>query len=323
MKRRSLLLAAAALPIVAGPSARAQTWPTKAVRVIVAGTAGASADVIARLLADGLTRELGRPVVVDPKAGAGGAIAVNELLAAPRDGHTVLVAVNSLVSEVPHIVKLKHDMARELLPLAELARGGLVLVATPSLPVDSVAALVSHAKAQPGRLSYASYSPGTMSHILGIQFARAAGIDWVHVGYKGSTPALADVMGGHVPLMFDAMPTALPLIRSGKLRALAVSLPVRSPLLPEVPTFTELGYRQLEAVAWMGLWTTPDVPAVVRARLREASLKAMSQPGLRARLAELGFEPGTARTPDEMVAGLQADYERIGALLREAGVKPQ
>jgi tripartite-type tricarboxylate transporter receptor subunit TctC len=145
----------------------------------------------------------------------------------------------------------------------------------------------------------------------------------MHVGYKGSSPALADVMGGHVPLMFDGIGTSLPLIRAGKLKALAVSTPRRSPVLPDVPTFTELGYPTLEALAWMGLWCTPDVPAAVQTRVREAVLKALALPAVRERLLELGFDVGAARSVDEMTAGLKADYERVGAVLQAIGFKPE
>src|SRR5205085_2548634 len=136
-------------------------------------------------------------------------LAVNELLQSPHDGRTLLVAVNSLVSEVPHVVRLRIDMAHAIKPLAELARGGLVLVGHPSFPAQSLAGLIAYAKANPGKLSVASYSAGTLSHVLGLLLNQAAGIDLVHVGYKGSTPALTDVMGGHVPLMFDGIPTSL------------------------------------------------------------------------------------------------------------------
>ncbi len=235
----------------------------------------------------------------------------------------MLVAVNSVVSEVPHIVRLKLDMAKELRPLVELARGGLVLVGTPSLPAADFPALIAYARANPGKLSYASYSPGTVSHILGVQLARAAGIELTHIGYKGSTPALTDVMGGHVPLMFDGMPTSLPLIRAGKIKAFAVSTPARSPLLPEVPTFRELGYPQLEAVSWMGLWVTPDVPDAVQTRLRDATLKVLAQPQMREKLREVGFDVGQPRTSAEMTRGLQADYQRVGKLLKEINFKPE
>ena len=317
-----LTLAACAALLFCAPAA-AQPWPTKPVRIIAAGTAGGTADIVARLLADALAKELGQPVIVEPKPGAAGAIAVTDLLQAPRDGYTVLVGVNSLVSEIPHIVKLRIDMAKEIKPLAELARSGLVMVGTPSLPAKTLSEVVAYVKAKPGKVNYASYTPGTLSHIMGLQLNKAAGIDMTHVGYKGSTPALTDVMGGHVQLMFDGMATSLPLIKSGKIKAFAVSSPARTSVLPDVPTFTELGYPQLEAVAWMGLWTTPDVPAFVQARLREATLKVLTQPQMRERLKDIGFEVGQPRTSDEMSKSLRADYERVGAMLKAINFKPE
>lgn len=321
--RRRLLAAAALLASGAG-TARAQApQPGKPLRLIAAGPAGATADLIARLVADPLARALGQTVIVEPKPGAAGALAASELTQSPHDGRTLLVGVNSLVSEIPHIVKLRIDMARELRPLAELARGGLVLVAHPSFPARTLAELIAYAKAHPGELNVASYSPGTLSHVLGLLLNRAAGIELQHVGYKGSTPALADVMGGHVPLMFDGIATSLPLLRAGKLKAFAVSTPKRSPVLPEVPTFSELGYPTLEALAWMGLWCPPDVPAPVQEQVRAAALEALTRASVRERLLELGFEVGAPRSVDEMIAGLRADSERVGAMLRGIGFKPE
>lgn len=319
---RRHLLAGAALASL-GLGARAQAFPTKPIRVIAAGPAGATADIVARLVTEPLAKELGQTAIVDPKAGAGGAIAVTDLLNSPHDGHTLLVGVSSLVSEVPHIVKLKVDMRQSLRPIAEIARGGLVLVGNPSFPAKTLPELIAHVKANPGKVSVASYSPGSLSHVLGLLLNQAAGIDMTHVGYKGSTPALTDVMGNHLPLMFDGIGTSLPLIRSGKLKAFAVSTPKRSPVLPEVPTFTELGYPKLEALAWMGLWCTPDTPAPAQARLREGTLKVVAQPNVRERLLELGFEVGQPRSVDEIVAGLNADYQRVGAVLQSIGFKPE
>ncbi|MEJ8857311.1 tripartite tricarboxylate transporter substrate binding protein [Variovorax robiniae] len=298
-------------------------WPDKTVRVVVAGPAGASADIIARLVADGLAKDSGQPVVVDAKPGAGGVIAVNDLSQSPHDGYTVLVGVNSLVSEIPHIIKMRNDMAKEIKPLAELGRGGLVMVGGPSVPAKNFGEAMSWIKANPGKVSYASYTPGTVSHVIGLQLNKAAGVDMTHVGYKGSTPALTDVMGGHIPLMFDGMATSLPMIKSGKIKAFAVSTPKRSPLLPDVPTFAELGYPQLETVAWMGLWVKPDVPAPVQARIREAVMKVMAQPAVRARLSDLGLEPVVSRTPEELSKSLTADYERVGAVLKSIDFKPE
>lgn len=319
--RRRLL--SAALCTLAPGFALAQTWPMRPVRLVVAGPAGGNADLVARLVAEPLQRELGQPVIVDNKPGAAGAIAIGELLQAPHDGHTLLVGVNSLVSEIPHIVKLRWDVAKEIRPLAELGRGGLVLVAHPSMPAKNLQELVAYAKAHPGQLNYASYSPGTLSHVLGLQLNQAAGIQLTHVGYKGSAPALADVMGNHVPLMFDGLGSSLPLLKSGRIKAYAVSSPKRLPQLPDVPTFHELGYPQLDALAWMGLWTTPDVPAPVQARVREAALKVLSDTTLRTRMLDTGFEAGLPRTTDEMVRGLKVDYDRVGAVLQAIGFKPE
>jgi len=321
--QRRQLMAAAVLTALVPLRVRAQGFPTKPLRVVVAGPAGANADIVARLVTEPLTKELGQTAIVEPKPGAAGAIAVNDLLQSPHDGHTLLVGVNALVSEIPHIVKLKIDMAQSITPLVELARGGLVLVANPSFPAKNLAELIAYVKANPGKVNVASYSAGTLSHVLGLLLNQAAGIDLMHVGYKGSTPALADVMGNHVPLMFDGIPTSLPLIKSGKIKAIAVSTPKRSPVLPDVPTFSELGFPKLEALAWLGLWCTPDVPAPVQARLREATLKVLAAPAVRDRLLELGFDVGLPRSVDEMVAGLKADYERVGAVLQSIGFKPE
>lgn len=321
--QRRHMLAAAALSLLGWPAARAQAFPARPLRVIAAGPAGATADLIARLLAEPLARDLGQTAIVEPKPGAAGALAVTDLVQSPHDGHTLLVGVNSLVSEIPHLVKLRIDMRKELKPVAELARGGLVLVAHPSFPAGNLAELVAYVKSRPGQVHVASYSPGTLSHVLGLLLNQSAGIDLTHVGYKGSTPALTDVMGGHVPLMFDGIGTSLPLIRSGKLKAYAVSSPRRSPVLPDIPTFTELGYPKLEALAWMGLWCQPDVPAQVQVRLRDAALKALALPAVRDRLLELGFDIGASRSVAEIEAGLKVDYDRVGAVLQSIGFKPE
>ena len=314
---------AAALACAVLPQAHAQAWPGKPVRIVAAGPAGGSADIVARLLADSLSRQVGQPVIVEPKPGAGGVLAVNELSQAPRDGHTLLLGVNSLVSEIPHIMKLPIVMGNEIKPLVEVARGGLVMVANNAVPARTLPELITHVKARPGKVNVASYSAGTRSHVMGLQLNQAAGIDMTHVGYKGSTPALQDLMGGHVQLMFDGMATAVPLIRGGKVKAFAVSTPRRSPLLPEVPTFTELGYPQLEAIAWMGLWAKPDLPAGLQVQIRDAVLKALAQPGTKERLQEVGFEPGQARSPEELAASLKGDFEKVGAVLRGLGFKPE
>ena len=314
---------AASLSVLAAPATFAQASADKAARIIVAGPPGGSLEVVSRLLADGLQKELGKPVIVETKAGGGGAVAVGDLTQSPHDGNTMLVSLDALVSEIPHVMKLRFDMAKEVKPLAELARGGLVMVGNPSVPARNLKEVIAYVKTQPGKVSYASYSAGTVSHVMGLQLNKAAGIDMLHVAYKGTPPALADLMGGHVQFMFAGIPNAIPLIKAGKILPYAVSLSQRSPNLPDVPTFAELGYPQIEATAWLGLFVTPDVPAEIQTRLRDATLRVMSQPATRERLKEFGLDAGQPRTPDELTKSLRSDYERIGVVLKSIDFKPE
>ena len=309
--------------IAAAPSALAQAWPTKPVRILIGAPPGGTADIVARLLAEGLQKEWGQPVIVEAKPGAAGLLATADFLGQPADGHTLLVSVNALVTEIPHVIKVRFDPFKDVKPLAELARSGLVFVANPSLPAKSVAEVVAHAKANPGKLSYASYSAGTISHTMGLELNKAAGIDLNHVPYRGSPPALQDLAGGHVQLMFDGPATSIPMIKGGRIKALAVSGAKRNAALPEVPTFAEQGFPMLDELAWMGLWIRPEVPADVQSRIRQATLKAMAQPAVQARLAELGNDPGTAATPEDLSKSLRAASDKQGATLRALGIKPQ
>ena len=248
IRRWTIAVAAALASLAAWPAAG---WSAKPVRFVVTGPPGGSSDVLARIVGEALSAQIGQPVVVDNKPGGGGAIAVNALLAAPPDGQTLLVGAQNVLTEVPLVLKVGFDPLRDLKPVASIGRGGLVLVANPSVPAGSLKELVEYAKANRGKLSYASYSPGTASHYAGLMLNQKAGIDLQHVPYKGSPPALTDVVAGQLALMFDGMPTALPFVRAGKLKALAVTSRDRSPLLPQVPTFAELGYpghraRQLD-----------------------------------------------------------------------------
>jgi tripartite-type tricarboxylate transporter receptor subunit TctC len=323
-QRRALLAALAATALFAqAPTALAQAWPSKPIRLVVGAPAGGTADIVARTLADGLTPLLGQTVIVDNKPGGLGAIGTQELLSAAHDGYTFMIALNGLVTEIPYVVKTRTDPFKDIKPLAELARSGLVLVGNTSLPASNLKELVAYVKANPGKVSYASYSTGTISHTMGIELNRLAGLDMAHIGYKGSPPALQDVMGGHVALMFDGPATSVPMIKAGKLKAFAVSSPRRLSALPDVPTFTELGYPQIDDVVWMGLWTAPDVPADIQARFREATLKVLAQPKVAERFRELGMDVGQALTSEQLAQGLRTAYEKHGANLKAIGFKPE
>jgi len=266
---------------------------------------------------------LGQPVIVDNKPGAAGLISTQELLKAPRDGHTLMIGVNGIVSEVPHVMKMPFDPLKELRPLVELARTGLVLVGNAQVPASDVKGVAAHVKANAGKISFASYSTGSMSHTLGLEFNKLMGTDMVHVGYRGSPPALADVMGGAVSYMFDGPATSIPLVKGGKLKAFATTAPKRLGLLPDVPTFAELGYPGLTEVVWMGLWTTPDVPAATQDRVRDAVMKVLQDPKVREQFAGLGLDVGSQATPDELSASLKAASEKQAMTLKAIGFQPQ
>lgn len=301
----------------------AEEWPSKPIRILVGGPAGGTADYLARIVAEGLTQSLGKPVIVEAKPGAAGAIAVNDLLNAPHDGHTLLLIQGGIVSETPQAYKVKFQPFKDLKPLAQVSRQALVLVGNNDVPAKSLKELVSYMKTQKDGVNYASFSAGMRGHTAGVQLSRLTGVPMNHVPYKGSPPALQDVMGGHVQLMFDAPATSLQLIKAGKIKAFAVNYPTRLTSLPDVPTFTEQGFPALNDVGWMGLWSAPDVPANIQARVRELTLKYMEQPKQRQRIEVMGMEPGLPLTSDELSKELHAAYDRQGELLRSIQYKPE
>ena len=197
------------------------------------------------------------------------------------------------------------------------------MVGNAALPASNLKEVVAYVKANPGKVSYASYSTGTVSHTMGVELSKLAGLDMTHVGYKGSPPALQDVMGGHVALMFDGPATSIPMLKTGKIKAFAVSSPKRMSALPDVPTFAELGYPQIDDIAWIGLWTTPDVPADIQAKVREATLKVLQQPKVAERFKELGTDVGQPLTPEQLSQSLRVASDKHGANLKAIGFKPE
>jgi tripartite-type tricarboxylate transporter receptor subunit TctC len=329
MRRRTLIrrLAGVACATVLGAgesAASGHPWPGRPIRFIVPSTPGGTLDLVARMLAESMQPMLGgQTIVVDNKPGAAGIIGVSELLKSPRDGYTVLIHISGGVTEIPHLIKTPYDPFNDIRPLAELGRSGLVLVANPQFAPGSLRDVVAYASANPGKTSYASYSPGTISHTLGIELNRVAGIDLNHVGYKGSVPALQDVMGGQVQLMFDGPVTSLPLIQGGRLKALAVTSPRRMAALPSVPTVAEAGFPSLTQLSGLVMFVTPDVPAAVQARLRELTLQVVQSTRYRDRLATLGTDAGSAATPEALSRSLRAESDRHGVLLKSVGFQQQ
>lgn len=320
--RRTLFSVATALAMgCAALPAWSQAFADKPIRIVVGGPAGGGLDVTARMLADQMGPLLGQPVIIDNKPGAAGLIGMQELLKSPHDGYTLLVSLNGLVSEVPHFIKMPLDPMKALQPLTEMARGGLVFTTNVQTGAQDLDGFIKYVKANKGKVSYASYSPGTVSHTLGLELNKAAGLDMLHVGYKGSPPAIQDLIGGSVQGLFDAAGNVLPHIKSGKLRALATTAPQRLSLLPEVPTFAELGYKDLTEVISIVLFTTPDVPLAVKTKIRDAAMKALQDAKLRESYNSFGMAPGAGATPEDMMAGLRASSDKQGALLKTIGFK--
>jgi tripartite-type tricarboxylate transporter receptor subunit TctC len=307
--------------LLAGWSVQAQNYPDKTVRIVVGAPPGGASDVTARMLAEKMSPLLGQTVIIDNKPGAGGLLGIQELLKSPRDGYTLMVNISGVVSEVPHAIKIPFDPLKVLMPVAEMARGGLVLVTNTQTGAQDLDGFIKYVKANKGKTSFASYSAGTVSHTLGLELNKAAGLDMVHAGYKGSPPALQDLIGGSVQSLFDGAGNVLPHVKSGKLTALAVTSPQRMSLFPDAPTFAELGYKDLTEIVSIMLFTTPDVPAPIQAKVRDAALKALQDPKLRETFTTMGMAMGTSATPEELLAGLRSASDKQAARLKAIGFK--
>lgn len=312
---------AAALPLAA--NAQQAFWPSKPIRLVVGGPAGGNADSLARLLADGMQKQLGKPVIVESKPGAAGVLAVNDLLVNGKDAHTFLLIQGGIVSETPLAYKVSYQPFKDLKPLAQLSRNGLVLIANKDFPANNLQQLGDYGKKQPDGLDFASYATGMRGHTSGMLMGQLLNIKMKHLGYKGSPPALSDLMGGHVPLMMDGLTTALPLIKAGKVKALAVNYPTRMVQLPEVPTFKELGYPQLSEVSWFGVWARPDTSADVQAKVREIALQYFKRPEIAVKVRDMGMESGTDASSEALMSELQKAYQRQQTLLKSIDYQPQ
>ena len=327
LQKKNLRIAALALSVFGLGSlisTQAQAaWPERPIRLVVAGPAGGTADALARLLADGLQKGLGQPVIVESKAGASGSLAIQDLVAKGKDGYTLLVIQDGAISEAPLAYKVSYQPFKDLKPLAQISRTGLVLVANKDLPANNIKELVSYGKALPNGLDFASYATGFKGHTSGMLLGQLTQINMRHVGYKGSPPALVDLMGGHIPLLFDGVTTSLPLIKSTKIKALAVGYPTRITALPDVPTFTELGYPQLAKPGWFAVWSNPKAPQAVQDKVREVTLNYFKQPTVVNQIHAIGMESGQPTTSDEMMAELKDASQKQAALLKSINYKPE
>jgi tripartite-type tricarboxylate transporter receptor subunit TctC len=313
------LLAATAL--ILPHTARAQAYPSKPIRIICPFPPGGGVDITARAIAYELARSLGQPVTVENKPGAGGNVGAAEGARAAPDGYTLFLTLSSLHSISPLLYsQLPFDPNKDFAYITPLVIFNNVLVVSPSAPAKSVQELVALAKREPGKLTFASSGNGTTVHLVGELFKSRAGIDIVHVPYKGSAPALTDLLGGNVTMMFDTIPSAVSQIKGGKLRALGVTGAKRSPLFPDVPTIAESGLPGFDAGAWYGLVAPAATPKEIIARLNAEAVKGANSKEFRERMEPLGFEIITG-SPEKMAEMLRADGVRWGPVVKASGAK--
>ena len=313
--------ALAALAVIATPQVAAQqAYPSKPVRLMVGASPGGGTDIVARMLAEKLGESMKGQFIVDNKPGASNTIAADVTAHAAPDGYTLLVATNTGQAIAPHLMKLNYDAQKDLAPIALVMVVPNVLVVGPSVTAKDVKELVAQMKAKPGTFNYASSGAGSTQHLAGEAFKTLAGVQMTHIPYKGSSHAHIDLISGQAQLMFDTTSSAIGQIKGGKLRALAVTTPSRSPELPEVPTLAEAGFPGLEMTTWYGVLAPAGTPKDLVARLHDEIRKALKTPDVQKRIANLAGEPG-ALTVEQFADLNRADYARYGKLIRESAVK--
>lgn len=306
-----------ALAASAGAGA-AENWPVKPIRMVIPFSAGGNTDVVARLIAPHIEKAVGQPVVVENRPGAAGNIAADFVARADADGYTLLMGTVGTQAINYSIYKDIRFKPADFTPITLVASVPNVLVVTPSLPVKSVQELIAYGKKNPGKLSFASSGAGSSIHLSGEMFKSRTGVDMVHVPYKGSAAAVTDLVGGQVHLMFDNLPTSLPFIKNGTLRALAVTSAERSTNLPDVPTMAQAGVPDFEAGSWFGVLAPAGTPASIVNKIDQAIEKAMADPDMQKRVVELGAVP-TVKGPAEFNAFIGTEIEKWKAVVQAAG----
>ena len=312
--------ALAALALAAAMPALAQDYPSKPVTLVVPFAPGGTTDIIGRVVAEGLGRRLGQTVIVDNRAGAGGNIGAAAVAHTRSDGYTLLMGYNGTNAINPSLYRQPgFDPLRSFEPLSMVARVNNVVVVHPSLPVTTLPDLVAHAKANPGKVNYGSAGPGSIFHLAGEMLEQQTGVQMTHVPYRGASPALTDLIAGQVQVMFTTIPAALQHIRAGKLRAIGVTGPSRSPLFPDLPTARESGLSGMVVDSWFAIFAPQGLPADVRHRLTAALHDALIDPVLVKKLQEQGAQP-TPSSPGELAQILAADLQSWKKVIQSARV---
>ena len=311
-----------ALGLALGSCAWAQAFPSKTVRIVVPFPPGGGTDVIARVLAQKLTDAWGQQVIVDNKAGASGTIGSELVAKAAADGYTLLLTATHHAINLGMYKQLPYDTLRDFVPVAYIAASPNLLLLHPSVPANNLQELIAYIKSKPGGLNYASSSVGGATHLTGELFKTAAGIQLQHIPYKGAAPAMTDLLGGQVPMMFDVISTALAHVRSGRLKAIAVTSAKRTTVMPEVPTVAESGIPGFEAISWFGLYAPAATPKDTVNRLNAEFNRVLQLPDVREKLAAQGAEP-IAMTPEQFAAYLRAEIAKWSKAIKDSGAKAE
>ena len=310
----------ALVAMLAGAPLGAQEFPTKPIRLISPFPAGNVNEIVVRTVGDRFKEVTGQPFVYEYKPGGAGVIAAQTLMAAPADGYTILLCTSGMTSINPHaFAKLPYDPARDFAPITAAIRTQLIFAAHPSVPAGSLAEFIAYAKAHPGKTNFASFTAGNPSHFAGVILNQLAGIDMLHVAYKGTPPAVQDLLGGQVMTAFVPIISAKPHVEAGKLKAYALT-GARSPLMPGLPTFKELGYPQMEIYAWTGFVAPAGTPPAIIQKLNREFTAALRLPDAQAKLRAVDLEP-IPNSPDEFAAMMKADTERWRDIVKASGFR--
>jgi len=326
LSRRKLLACCAstfaALALLSTSSASAQAWPAKPIRVIVPFPPGGGLDFFARTMAPRLQENLGQQIVVENRSGAGGMVGADVVAKAAPDGYTLLLASSAELTISQHLYpKMAYDAIKDFAPVSYAAHAALLFSVHPSLPVKSLQELVAHARANPGKLAFASAGTGGSQHLAGEILKTAAKVDIVHVPYKGAGPAVIDMVGGQVQMGFTALPSSIQHARAGRLRPIAVTSVKRSEAAPELPTFSELGYPGVDLVVWYAALFPARTPPEIVNKMSAELNRAVNSPDVKAKLLEQGVE-SVGTTPDQLAKFMQSESARYGRIIRDTGAKP-
>lgn len=319
--KQMLCVTFAVSAIAIAASAPAQTnYPERPVRIVVGFPPGGPADTVARLLARRFADAWGKPVVVENAPGAGGTVATDRVAKAPPDGYALELASDAQIVVNPSLYKLPYDSMKDLMPISQVCITPTILVVHNAVPATNVGELVALAKARPGELTFASGGSGTSAHLPGELLKSMAGIDISHVPYKGVVLAIPDLLGGRVTMMFSPVSIVLPLVRDGKVRALAVTSLKRSSAIPELPTINESGYPGFEATLWLGLVAPARTPTVIVGKLHLETVKVVRQTDVRAKLGDLGFEV-IGNSPDDFAIVIKSEIPKWAKLVKQSAMK--